>query len=43
MDGLKQFVERLIAASVPGEVWADGSFLTQKIDPEDGREQLGNG
>jgi hypothetical protein len=35
MDGLRQFVGNLAAAGVVGNLWIDGSFLTDKIDPED--------
>lgn len=35
MDGLESVVDALSAESVECEVWADGSFLTKKIDPED--------
>jgi uncharacterized protein DUF6932 len=29
------FVATLETAKVPGEIWADGSFLTEKINPKD--------
>lgn len=35
MDGLAQFVQRMIDAKIPGDLWLDGSFLTEKIDPKD--------
>jgi hypothetical protein len=35
MDGLVQVVERLLADRIEGEIWVDGSFLTEKTDPED--------
>lgn len=35
MDGLCGLVERLNRNGVVGEVWLDGSFVTEKIDPED--------
>jgi hypothetical protein len=35
MQGIDSLVERLIAERVYGELWADGSFLTNKIDPRD--------
>jgi hypothetical protein len=35
MSGLKQIVDRLLAVKVQGELWIDGSFLTEKIDPND--------
>ncbi len=33
--GLAAFVERLEKDGVPGEIWLDGSFLTEKINPKD--------
>jgi hypothetical protein len=33
--GLTTFHGRLIDAGVAGELWIDGSFLTEKIDPKD--------
>ena len=35
MAGLERFVGRLDEAGITGELWLDGSFLTEKIDPED--------
>jgi hypothetical protein len=35
MHGLEQFVQHLVAAGVVCDVWIDGSFLTEKIDPAD--------
>jgi hypothetical protein len=35
MQGLKTFVQRLEEDGVKGELWIDGSFLTEKIDPKD--------
>ena len=35
MDGIKSLVGKLSDAGVVGDVWIDGSFLTQKIDPDD--------
>lgn len=35
MDGLEKFVSMLRAEGVVGDLWVDGSFITQKIDPED--------
>jgi|ERR1700730_2327908 Family of unknown function (DUF6932) len=32
---LTQFVQRVLDAKVPGEMWTNGSFLTEKIDPGD--------
>src|ERR1700676_125563 len=33
--GLVTFVQTLEAAKVPGELWLDGSYLTEKINPKD--------
>lgn len=33
--GLKTVVETLESAGISGELWIDGSFLTQKPDPKD--------
>jgi hypothetical protein len=35
MDGLREFVRRLMDGNVIGELWLDGSFVTKKIDPKD--------
>jgi hypothetical protein len=35
MDGLHDLLRQLSAAGITGEVWVDGSFVTEKIDPED--------
>ena len=35
MDGLEVIVKRLVFAGVVGEIWVDGSFVTEKIDPSD--------
>jgi hypothetical protein len=35
MRGLTQFLQRMVAAKVAGDMWANGSFLTEKIDPKD--------
>lgn len=35
MAGLVQVIERLEQANVRGEIWIDGSFITEKIDPAD--------
>jgi hypothetical protein len=35
MDGLETVVDRLLVDGIEGELWIDGSFLTEKIDPED--------
>ncbi len=33
--GLLEVVRRLNAAGISGKLWLDGSFVTEKIDPED--------
>ena len=35
MDGLEQVFASLAATGIKADVWIDGSFLTQKLDPED--------
>jgi hypothetical protein len=35
MDGLEEVIKELNRMQVPAEIWIDGSFLTEKIDPED--------
>jgi uncharacterized protein DUF6932 len=35
MDGLAQFLQRVLDAKILGEMWTNGSFLTEKIDPSD--------
>lgn len=35
MDGLTTIIDRLNFEQIVAEVWLDGSFLTQKIDPVD--------
>lgn len=35
MAGLEAVVQKLAVTKVAGHLWVDGSFLTQKIDPED--------
>lgn len=35
MAGLDIFAARLVSSFVVGELWIDGSFLTEKIDPHD--------
>lgn len=35
MNGLKTVVDRLEKVGITGELWVNGSFLTEKIDPED--------
>jgi hypothetical protein len=35
MEGLNKFIQRLNAENVLGDMWVNGSFLTEKIDPKD--------
>ncbi len=35
MDSLESACKRLIDASLPIDLWVDGSFLTEKLDPRD--------
>jgi hypothetical protein len=35
MTSLERRIESLVGHGIPGEVWVNGSFLTEKIDPED--------
>jgi hypothetical protein len=35
MNGIEAICGALSTALIPSEVWVDGSFLTQKIDPAD--------
>jgi len=35
MEGLEKLVSNLDATGVVGELWLDGGFVTEKIDPED--------
>lgn len=35
LDGLRRFINALRRADVAFEVWLDGSFCTQKLDPSD--------
>jgi hypothetical protein len=35
MAGLRSFVRRLQDVGIKGDIWIDGSFLTEKIDPKD--------
>lgn len=34
-NGLTNFVSELIANGIAGNLWIDGSFVTQKLDPKD--------
>lgn len=35
MDGLERIVAKLKDKKVEGDIWVDGSFLTEKINPKD--------
>lgn len=35
MDGLNAFHAKLLSVEISGELWIDGSFITEKIDPND--------
>ncbi len=35
MAGLEAVIKRLVDTRIEGELWIDGSFLTEKIDPGD--------
>jgi len=35
MDGLESVLARLTEVGLQGELWADGSFLTEKLSPDD--------
>lgn len=35
MDGLERIIARLRDKKVEGDIWIDGSFLTEKINPKD--------
>ena len=35
MSGLESIVQKLVEAGICGDLWIDGSFITEKIDPED--------
>lgn len=35
MTGLESIYSRLIGLNITGEMWVDGSFLTQKEEPDD--------
>lgn len=35
MDGLEKIIEKLRSDGIQGEVWVNGSFVTEKINPED--------
>jgi|SRR5688572_13893899 len=35
MDGLEKLIALLISDGVKGQLWIDGSFLTEKLEPDD--------
>lgn len=35
MDGLENVIDRLVSEGMQGEVWVNGSFLTEKKEPKD--------
>lgn len=35
MTGFRAVVERIVRCGIEGELWVNGSFLTEKIDPAD--------
>ena len=35
MDNLERIIDSLSRVSVVADVWVDGSFLTEKVEPED--------
>jgi hypothetical protein len=35
MTHLEQIIDRINASGIRGEIWVDGSFLTEKLNPED--------
>ncbi len=35
MENLEHACDRLASVSLPAELWVDGSFLTEKLDPKD--------
>ena len=35
MKKLESVINQLYAANIEAEVWVDGSFLTEKVDPDD--------
>ena len=35
MDGLERVISRLSNDGIEGEVWVNGSFLTEKVNPDD--------
>jgi hypothetical protein len=35
VNGLRSVIQRAVQTGIDGEVWINGSFLTEKIDPAD--------
>nr|WP_145680535.1 hypothetical protein [Azospirillum brasilense] len=35
MDGIENVINVLMSSGVRGRIWVDGSFMTQKVNPED--------
>ena len=35
MDGFDRLVQALLDAAIQGEIWVNGSFLTEKVDAKD--------
>lgn len=35
LAGLKKFLEELAALAIKGDLWFDGSFATEKVEPDD--------
>ena len=35
MQGLESVIQKLLALEIRGDLWVDGSFLTEKINPND--------
>jgi hypothetical protein len=35
MAGLEAVVQQFVAVGIVAELWVDGSFLTEKVDPQD--------
>ena len=35
MVGLEQLIQDVVGYGITAEVWVDGSFVTEKLDPED--------
>ena len=35
LDGLLSFIQEMKSLAIAGELWFDGSFITEKLDPDD--------